>query len=402
MKEITETLRVPVKERVDVIVAGGGFAGVAAALAARRCGAEVLLLEKTALLGGLGTNGLISWYEPLCDGLGEQMITGIAEELLHAAIRYGDDTLPEAWREYAAGAREGGADRGRLAEKRYATFFSPTMCQLAMDEVLAGAGVRIRLDILAARPVTEGARVLGIMCESKSGREFFPADAFVDATGDADLFARAGCECVQGKNYFTAIAHLCRAAGKAKAMQNREWIAEGANLFGAGHPEGYPLMAGTANEEVTRFLLDGRKAILERVRGDDRTARDIMALPAQAQFRETRRIKGAATVTEGDRMKPQPDSIGLTGDFKRPGEWYEIPCGCLYSPQAENMFAAGRMISAEGWAWEVTRLIPCCALTGQAAGTAAALLAREKCTAAALPVPRLQESLRRQGVRLHR
>ena len=114
MKEITETLRVPVKERVDVIVAGGGFAGVAAALAARRCGAEVLLLEKTALLGGLGTNGLISWYEPLCDGLGEQMITGIAEELLHAAIRYGDDTLPEAWREYAAGAREGGADRGRL------------------------------------------------------------------------------------------------------------------------------------------------------------------------------------------------------------------------------------------------------------------------------------------------
>ena len=404
MKEMTEILQVPVKEPADVIVAGGGFAGVAAALAARRSGAEVLLLEKTALPGGLGTNGLISWYEPLCDGLGEQMICGIAEELLLAAIRYGDDTLPEAWKEYAglAGSRAHAVDRKELAASRYATFFSPTLCQLAMDELLLGAGVQVRYDIVAARPVTEASRVLGVMCESKSGREFFPASAFVDATGDADLFFRSGCECVCSENYFTGIAHYSTLPEKKKALQNREWLVQGADLYGRGHPAGYPTMTGTTNEEVTRFLLDGRKAILDAVRNDDRTGRDIVALPAQAQFRKTRRIRGASTVTEEDCKKPCPDSIGLSGDFKRPGDWYEIPYGCLYSPQMENMLAAGRMISADGWAWEVTRLIPGCALTGQAAGTAAALLAEKGCTVFSLPVSELQEHLLRQGVRLHK
>lgn len=404
MKEITETLHVPVKERVDVIVAGGGFAGVSAALAARRCGAEVLLLEKTALLGGLGTNGLISYYEPLCDGRGEQLICGIAEELLHASIRYGDDTLPQIWKDYAASADKRPISPEKLPQKggRYATVYSPTLCQLALDEVLVHAGVQIRLDILVTRPVTENGRLLGLMCESKSGREFFPASAFVDATGDADLFYRAGCACVNGENYFTCIAHGSTVSEKKKALENRSWLSCGADLFGKGHPADYPKMSGTTNEEITKFLLDGRKAILDKVREEDRTARDIASLPAQAQFRETRRIRGAYTITEKDCMQPHPDSIGITGDFKKPGDWYEIPYGCLYSPEIGNVLAAGRMISVAGWAWEVTRLIPCCSLTGQAAGTAAAWIARRNCTAAELPVDELQASLIYQGVRLHK
>ena len=68
MKTLMERLETPVREETDVLVVGGGIAGVAAALAARRAGVRVLLLEKQALLGGLATNGLISWYEPLCDG----------------------------------------------------------------------------------------------------------------------------------------------------------------------------------------------------------------------------------------------------------------------------------------------------------------------------------------------
>lgn len=98
MKTLVERLETPIREETDVLVVGG-IAGVAAALAARRAGARVLLMEKQALLGGLATNGLISWYEPLCDGQGRQLIYGLAEELLRLSFRYGDDSLPEIWKD---------------------------------------------------------------------------------------------------------------------------------------------------------------------------------------------------------------------------------------------------------------------------------------------------------------
>lgn len=77
-----------IKKEYDVVVVGGGVAGAGAALAAARCGASVLLIEKSALLGGLATIGLINWYEPLCDGKGKKLIGGIAEEFLFAAFRF--------------------------------------------------------------------------------------------------------------------------------------------------------------------------------------------------------------------------------------------------------------------------------------------------------------------------
>lgn len=403
MTTIVETLETPVREPVDVIVAGGGFAGVAAALAARRAGAEVLLLEKTALLGGLGTNGLINWYEPICDGQGEQMIHGLAEELLYLSIRYGDDSLPKIWQDRSVPVDKSLVSPFKLDPDggRYATLFSPTMCQLAMDELLIKEGVQIRLDIAAVRPILEGDRVTGVVCESKSGREFFPASAFVDATGDADLFFRAGCACVNGFNYFTAMAHVSTVSEKAAALKNRQWLQCGANLHGEGHPEGYPFLTGTTNEEVTRFLLDGRKAILEKMREKDRKTTDLASLPAQAQFRKTRRIDGVKTLTEADCFARREDSVGLASDFEKPGDWYELPFGILISPTCANMTAAGRMVSSDGWAWDVTRVIPVCALTGQAAGAAAALISSTGGNVQTLSIEKLQQELTRQGVRLH-
>ena len=83
------------KGMFDVIVVGGGIAGVSAAVSAARCGADVLLLEKQMNLGGLATIGLISWYEPLCDGVGKQMIFGMAEELIKLSAKYSFDNLPK-------------------------------------------------------------------------------------------------------------------------------------------------------------------------------------------------------------------------------------------------------------------------------------------------------------------
>ncbi|NLI22456.1 MAG: FAD-dependent oxidoreductase [Clostridiales bacterium] len=401
---LRETQRVPVRESTDVLVVGGGIAGVAAAVAARRLGAQVLLLEKSALLGGLATNGLINWYEPLCDGRGEQMITGLAEELLRLSIRYGDDTLPRIWQE---GARPVPRERVRPEKQhpdggRFGTFFSPTMFQLGLDELLLNAGVELRLDILAARPLMAGKRCVGVFCESKTGREFFPARVAVDATGDADLFFRAGAPCVSGRNYLSFVAHGCDLTQKRRALEQRRWIAKGADLHGVGHPEGYPRMAGTTNEEVTRFLLDGRRMLRASLREGERTARDVTSLPSQAQFRTTRRIRGAATLTEADQGTPCPSSIGLAGDFEKVGDWYEIPWGSLYCEGYPNLLATGRMISSEGWAWDVTRVIPVCALTGQAAGTAAALALEADCPVGRVPLGTLQQALERHGVRIHR
>ena len=102
MKVINETLQTPVKYEYDVVVAGGGIAGIAAALGAARQGAKVALLEKQFLLGGLATAGLITIYLPLCDGNGNQVSFGIAEELLHLSILHGyedESDYPRPWLE---------------------------------------------------------------------------------------------------------------------------------------------------------------------------------------------------------------------------------------------------------------------------------------------------------------
>ena len=86
---INETLATEIKGKCEVLVAGGGIAGIAAALAAARTGADVLLLEREYILGGLGTAGIVTIYLPLCDGMGNQVSFGIAEELLRLSIQHG-------------------------------------------------------------------------------------------------------------------------------------------------------------------------------------------------------------------------------------------------------------------------------------------------------------------------
>ena len=112
MNYIEEQGRVPVMGSFDVIVAGGGVAGVSAALAARRQGKSVLIIEKSLMLGGLATLGLINFFVPMCNGRGRQIIFGMAEELLRASIRYGYDSIPEEWKN---------GEPGEGAKTRYVT-----------------------------------------------------------------------------------------------------------------------------------------------------------------------------------------------------------------------------------------------------------------------------------------
>jgi len=110
----------------DVVVAGAGVAGVAAALESARSGLRTALVEKTVQTGGLATTGIVNIYLPLCDGQGTQVTFGIAEELLHLSYKYGPGDVPPDWQEIVDGK----------AKSRYRVTFSPAACVLAFDEVL--------------------------------------------------------------------------------------------------------------------------------------------------------------------------------------------------------------------------------------------------------------------------
>lgn len=396
MQRFMETQEIPVVGNYEVLVAGGGVAGISAALAAGRAGKRVLLLEKSVMLGGLATLGLINWYEPLCDGCGKQMTYGIAEELLCLSIAYGPDSLPEQWRE-----KHGQQD----TQKRYATHFSPTAFAMALDGLLLDAGVDLCLDIMACRPVMEGRRCIGVITESKSGRECYMADIVIDTTGDADLLARAGVPCRIGENFLSYFAHQFQTKDACEAQTNpltlRHWACLGANAIGKGHPEGCRTFQGITCKDVTEFVLAGRKLLFQQVQKEPRLSSEITSLPGMAQFRMTRCIVGSHTLTEADDHCPHEDSVGLIGDFLRRGSWYEIPYRCLYHPKYDNLLTAGRTISAKEHGWQVTRVIPSAALTGQAAGIAAATALNHACAVGEVPLGIYQQTLYEVGVRVH-
>ncbi len=349
------------RESYDVIVVGGGVAGVSAAVTAARQGVSVLLIEKSVNLGGLATNGLISWYEPLCDGAGRQMLYGMAQELIRLSIKYSFDNLGEKW---------GGSNP---ENGRYATLFSPTVFSLALDRFVTENGVKLRFDTYATYPVMEEHHCTGVICESISGREFFGAKVIIDASGDATICQRAGMPTVLGENYMTYLVHYTDLT-PSDACRNRRWLNVGSDLEGNGHPEGMPRLYGNCADAQTEYLLHGKSKMLDRVARMDRQSYDIMALPAMAQYRTIRRIVGAEDFNAVDGLQCQ-DPIGVCGDFrpKGKGKHYTLPYGALYHPIFDNILACGRIISApEGDGWEVARVIPVCALTGEAAGKAAA------------------------------
>ena len=160
----------------DVVVAGAGVAGVAAALAAARRGRSVALLEKQTLIGGLATSGLVYVYLPLCDGNGRQAIFGLAEELLKLSLKYSPFDLSEKW-----GGKAGeGFDR-------YKCHFSPAGFTIAMDGALCDAGVDLWLETMVCDVVADDGTITGVEVENVSGRGRIAAKCFVDATGDATL-----------------------------------------------------------------------------------------------------------------------------------------------------------------------------------------------------------------------
>lgn len=394
---IRETHQVPVVGAYDVIVVGGGMAAVGAALAARRNGCRVLIIEKSVMLGGLATLGFIAYYLPLCDGHGQKVTGGIAEELLHLSIKYGYGDLSPEWKD----------GRGISAQKRYTTIYSPPEFVYALDEMMLTEKVDLLFDTVFCRPVVDRGVCKAVIVENKAGRTAYTAKIYVDASGDADLLYRAGAKCVEEKNYLAYWFY------KTNLMKMQEAVASGdvkKGIFlewrGSFRQDGsYTLgdreYKASDPRQVTRFVLNGRKTLRAEIEKNKHENGSLIALPGMAQFRRTRSVLGIYRLKEKDALKSFDDSIGCTGHWLKPGIVYEIPYRTLVNKAFSNILVSGRAISASGDAWEATRVIPPAVLTGQAAGTAAAMAIKQKCTVSNISVPELQRKLQRDGVLIH-
>lgn len=387
----------------DVVVAGGGVAGAAAAIEAARCGMKTAILEKTVFFGGLATAGLINIYLPLCDGLGRQVVFGIAEELLKASILYGPGDIPKPW--------TGDGDVSQRADFRYYTAFNPASFILALDDLLENAGVDIWLDTLVCGVCKNGNLVTGVEVETKSGRIQIDSRCVIDATGDGDVAWRSGAPCIESDNWLAMWSmgmglDMARQAVEANSGEPlMKCVQRGSHVNQAEGASGSKYL-GTDVHDITRMVLEGRRILREEYMGiqssNGRRNEFPVTLPAIAQFRTTRRIDGLRTVSCGQDNMSYRDSIGVCGDWRKSGTVWEIPYGCLLPRNISGLLSAGRCISTGGDAWDALRVIPAAALTGQVSGLAASMSVKQGIAPDQLNVDQLQAELLHRGIQIHR
>ena len=389
---------IPVRGSYDVVVCGGGIAGIAAALAAARQGVRVALVEREYLLGGLATLGLITVYLPLCDGRGHQCSFGIAEELLRLSVLHGAEApLPRGWMTDTD-------DEAARCKNRFSVRFNPSVFAILAEQVLRQAGVELLYGLAVVGGRRSGKKLTHILCEGRDGRFALACGSAVDATGDAVLCRLLGMTCATYAYKNTLPSWYYYQQGSTCRLQMLGY-AENPNIA-LSESEGNPAVdptkphyTGLDTFEVSRMTCDAHDQLISHflARGDLAPDYALTSIATVPQLRMTARLCGQQTLDVGDAHREMKDSVGMISDWRQAGPVYEVPFDCLWSEEMVNLAVAGRMISATDKMWDLSRVIPACAVTGQAAGTACAL-SRNFAT---LPVSRLQKTLRQSGVVLH-
>jgi hypothetical protein len=425
----------PVFRDCDVLVVGGGPSGTAAAVAAARTGADVVLLERYNHLGGLSTGGLVIWIDRMTDWSGSQVIRGIANDLL--------DRLPK---DAIAGPPRGlwgSADEATAAywKERTAAYhgvvtWSPTIdperLKLVSQELLLESGVQLLFHGLGAAPIVEDGVVAGAIFESKEGRLAIRARVTVDCTGDGDIFSRAGAGAdsdIEERD----IHHCMNTAWIWGGCDMARWITfktGDAAGFAAFMDRGRALCAGlferpfvSWRNDVALFMgprLSGYSAVdiqdltevevrshramaahldVYRAHAPGFENAFLMLSGPQIGVRHSRRLPGLARVTreQWSDGTPYADEIGVSPSLSPKLPPISVPYGCLVPRSLDGLLAAGRHVSCDAASHSFMREIPQCWLTGQAAGAAAGLAAGLGVQPRTVPVEKLQAELLRQG-----
>ncbi len=448
----------PINEPVDVAVCGGGPTGVAAALAAARGGLRVLLVEQAGQCGGMGTSGGVSH---LLGGRTNDnrtwCVAGIFKELVDELAARGDAVHPESIRMEPGKAFSPYGWTCSVSPITYGVPIDPHGMAALIDEKLLASDVSVLFNTAVADVRREGSRITGIVLFNKSGLRLQPVTVVVDATGDADIAFRSGCETVTGRpadglmtpatlifhaegideaahgayieatreNRFLAMIKDLRAKGiwdfpyerliTVRMNQPGVYMINTSRLTGVDGTDGASLsQAMMRGRSETRRLL---KILREHVPGFSQAR--IRYVAPSLGVRETRRIVGdwVYTVDELVREGTFEDCIGFTGygwdlpdpirpshqpmdhdpRAKRTRDYTPIPYRVLLPRPIENLIVGGRCVSVErDVLGPIREQAPCMAM-GQACGTAALQAVRDGVAFRDVDVPRLRDDLAAAG-----
>lgn len=406
---------VPVVADVDVLVLGGGSAGLAAAVSAARNGAETMLVERFSYTGGLATGGLIVLLLTMDDGAGKQVIGGLCQEIVERIEAQDAAYYPPAsdWNEPNADLvehyRRWGLVWGSGPHRvRYSVAFQPQPFIFAADDMLREAGVRVLYQTWACEPVVDDGTIRAVVIQNKTGRLAIVAKMFIDATGDGDIFAAAGEE------YELERVHPWLWFLMSGARDLDDAFAAGKGLFFRAPGQGHVLVPwggearvkrkidATDPLEVSESLAECRQMVREeaaRLKGSVPGFEDayVSLMADQLGVTESRRLLGQYVLARDDLDATFDDVIARTGHWTKYNCVYNIPYHSLLPRGIDNLLVAGRCISADHRAHHATKEIPPCMATGEAAGLAAAVAASEGRSARDVDVSALQKRLRDQG-----
>ncbi len=410
--------RTPVIAETDVLVVGGGSAGIAAAVAASRAGARATLVERYGSLGGLATNGLIILLLTMDDGRGNQVVAGLCQEMVDRLAARNACIFPpkDEWglpdpdlvgRYQRLGLVWGGAPH----VVRYSVAYDPEEFKVESDQLVIEAGVDLRFHRWAVGVVKDGDRITHVVFESKAGREAIACGAVIDCTGDADIAVLAG-EPVESERVHPWLwfrtANVDESAAESSNLRPGYYRTMGTG--GYLHPWGAAErierdIDATNPDDLTYAEVECRRLVraeLDRLRGKSAGFEHayLAGFAATLGITESRRLLGRHVLSREEMDQPRQDAVAITGHWTKYGSTYDIPWASLVPRTTTNLAVAGRCISVDHRTHHATKEIPACFATGEAAGLGAALALQHNTRLPDVDVQSLRSRLRAAGAYL--